>query len=57
MLQYCVLKELNQQKLAFLWCRRILKFWNNLAALPAVDFHRQVALDDCWDAITRNVKN
>ena len=52
-----LLKELNQQKLDCLWWRRILKFWNNLAALPAGNFHRQVALDDCWDAITRNVKN
>ncbi len=37
--------------------KRIINFWNNLAALPANNFHRQVALDDCWDAVTRNVKN
>ena len=52
-----LLKELNQQTLDCVWWRRIIKFWNNLAALPANNFHRQVALDDCWDAITRNVKN
>ena len=52
-----LLKELNQHKLDCLWWRRILKFWNNMAALPTGNFHRQVALDDCWDAITRNVKN
>jgi hypothetical protein len=52
-----LLKELGQQPLDFLWWRRTVKFWNNLVALPANSLHRQVALDDCWDAITRNVKN
>ena len=52
-----LLKQLNQQTLDCLWWWRIIKFWNNLAALPVDNFHRQVALDDCLDAITRNVKN
>jgi hypothetical protein len=51
-----LLKQLNQQTLDCLWWWRIIKFWNNLAALPAENFHRQVALDDCLDAIIRNVK-
>lgn len=52
-----LLKELGRRPLHHFWWRRIVTFWNNLAALPATSFHRQVALDDCWDAITRNVKN
>jgi hypothetical protein len=52
-----LLKELGQQSFNRAWWRRIIKFWNNLAALPADHFRRQVALDDCWDAVPCNVKN
>ena len=39
------------------WWRRTIRFWNTLAALHDGDLYRQVALDACSDAVTRDVRN
>ena len=37
--------------------QRTVKFWNSLAGLPDASIYKQVALDSCRDAVTRNVQN
>lgn len=39
------------------WWQRTAKFWNSLAGLPDASVYKQVALDGCREAVTRNVQN
>ena len=50
-------RELDRCPLSHAWWQRVVKFWNNLVQMPAPSLHKQVALDDCHDAVVGNVKN
>ena len=52
-----LLQELGQRPLLHAWCQRTVKFWNSLAGLPNASVYKQVALDSCRDAVTRNAQN
>ena len=50
-------RELQEKPMQDLWLLRSVRFWNNLASLPATSLHRKIALDDCRDAVVFNTKN
>ena len=50
-------RELGQRPLEHAWWRRIVQFWNALAALPPGHLYRQIAIDSWRDATTHKVKN
>ena len=50
-------RELDRRLLSHAWWQRVVKFRNNLVQMPAPSLHKQVALDDCHDAVVGNVKN
>ena len=52
-----LLQELGQRPLLHAWWQRTVKFWNSLAGLPDASVYKQVALDSCRDAVTRNAQN
>ena len=52
-----LLQELGQCPLSHVWWRCTVKFWNALVDLPNASMYKQVALNSCWDAATREVKN
>ncbi len=52
-----LLKELGVQPLHEMWWQRVVKFWNHLVDLPACSLHKQIALDDCRDAVRYDVQN
>ena len=52
-----LLHELGQRPFHHLWWQRTIRFWNNLGALHDGDLLRQVAVEACRDAVTRDVRN
>ena len=50
-------RELDARPLSYAWWRRVVRFWNSLAASPPNSLHYQIALDDCWDAVVGGASN
>ena len=50
-------RELDARPLSYAWWRRLVRFWNSLAASPPESLHYQIALDDYWDAVVGGASN
>ena len=52
-----VLLELGLEPITWSWWMQTIRFWNQLAELPAANLYKRVALDDIADAIRSDVRN
>ena len=50
-------KELSMRRLEYVWWKRTVRFWNNLASLPCASLHYRVALHNCRLAVAGGSRN